>query len=159
MRTVAFAAIAALALVSPAVAADKISNRQAMEVLQGLRALDGHQVIAKSGGNETVVTQPWEFGSGVLRLKIANDIAILAAVERSVTDARNAAIREINGGAEVKAGTPEMDQLLKQLDQILDQPANGTQDLARIKDAELKLDKNEIPSTVLAAIAPIRDPN
>jgi len=161
LRSVSIA-LATIALTSSAFAADKITNRQALEVLQGLRGLDGHQVIIKQATGDAVVVQPWEFGSATLRLKIANDISILTTVEKAVGDARNASIREIlkdkPGITEIKPATPEMDDLLKQLDALLDAPAAGTQDLGRIKDAELKLDKNEIPSTVLAAIAAIREP-
>jgi hypothetical protein len=52
---------------------------------------------------------------------------------------------------------PESADYQKQYLDLMAQPASGTQDLGRIKTSELKLDRNEIPVTVLAALAPILD--
>jgi hypothetical protein len=145
----------------------KITVAQALSLLSGLRTLDGHQVIVKQNGADAVVVQPWDFGSGLLRLKIANDISILAAVEKSAEDARVSIIKEIVKGLPpdkdgkppvgIVPGTPEFDDFQRQYTEVLNGPAAGTQDLARIKASELKLDKNELSVTALSALSPILD--
>lgn len=149
-KIIAFAAL----LATPAMAADRITVRDAITLATALRNLDGHVVIVK----DATVMQPWEFGSGSLRLRIANDLAILAAVERTAENSRNQIVREIlkrGGGTEIKMGTADFDDFTRQYGEVLDQPAPGTQDLSRIKASELKLDRNEIPGTVIAALKPI----
>jgi hypothetical protein len=151
----AFIAIALVA--TQAHAADKLTIQQSLTVLGGLRNLDGHQIVV----NNQVVFQPWEFGSATLRLKLANDITILTAVETKQEAIRKSIILEISKDKPkdfaIAPATPEMDEFMRQYNDLLAQPADGTQDLARIGAAELKLDKNEIPSGTLAALKPILD--
>jgi len=137
-----------------------ITVRDALGLAQGLRNLDGHLVVIKRGGQDETVMIPWEFGSGSLRLRIANDIAILDRITTAAEQVRQALVKEAlhNAGAtELKPGAPETAEFLKQYEEALDQPASGAQDLARIKASELKLDRNEIPVTVLTALKPILD--
>lgn len=162
-RSMLFAAVLTAAAV-PARAADTaaISVRDALTLASGLRNLDGRlQIIKQPGGGEGTVMVPWEFGSGSFRLRIANDLAIVAAVEKSSEEVRQAIVRELlkrtPGETGLKVGTPEYDEFQKQFNQVLDSPAPGARDLSRIKASELKLDKNEIPVTVLQALKPILD--
>lgn len=146
----------------PTVAAGKqITISQALTVLGALRNLDGHQVIVKVNGQDTVVFQPWDFGSAVLRLKIASDINVLTAVETSQNNIRQTIIKEITKdkppGFQIAANSPEMDEFTRQYNDLLAQPAAGSEDLAHISAAELKLDKNEIPPTTIAGLGPILD--
>ena len=136
----------------------KITVREALSLAAALRNLDGHMVVTKQNGVEQTIMIPWEFSSGSLRLRIANDLAIAGAAETSLEKARQAIVKEIqkeHGGAEIKPGTPEYDLFLAQYSEALDQPAAGTQDLVKIKASELKLDHNEIAVTVLTALRPI----
>jgi hypothetical protein len=154
--------IATALIVTPATADDagKISVKEALGLAQALRNLDGHMVVIKKDGADTTVMVPWEFGSGSFRLKIAGDLAIVTAVEQNLEKTRQAIIKEIEkerGLDDIKPGTPEYQEFLKQYSDALDQPAGGTQDLARIKGSDLKLDKNEIAVTVLQAMKPILD--
>ncbi len=149
------------AMISPAVAAEKITIGQAFPLATALRNLDGHMVIVKQNGVDNTIMVPWDFGSGAFRLRIANNLSILDAVQKAVDDSRVAIIKEIikksanPSATEVKPGTPEFDELQRQYAEMMTQPAPGTQDLARIKASELKLDRNEIPVTVLTALKPI----
>lgn len=146
---------------SPPVLAPKITVREALVLAAALRLLDGHTVIVKQpGGTETTVLVPWEFGSGLFRLRVANDLAIVSAVEQAMDRARLSMIRETmqrTGKDELKPGTPEYDAFQKQYSEALDAPAPGAADLAHIKASELRLDKNEIPPTVIAGLKPILD--
>ncbi len=160
MRRFFFAIVAAMAMIAPAGAGDKLKVQDVFALQTALRNLDGHMVVVKQNGVEGTVMIPWDFGSGALRLRIANNITILDAAAKGVEDARQAIIKEITkkaGTAEIKPGTPEFDDYQKQYGDIAIQPASGTQDLARIKASELKLDRNEIPGTVISALKPIMD--
>lgn len=154
-RTLTLAA--ALIAAFPALADERgLTVAEALSLLSGLRALDGRVVVVK----DDKVLVPWEFGSGALRVKIARDISALAPVERRVEEARFAIVREITAGLppgkSIEQGTPAYDKFQLQLQQVLDAPA-GKLDLARIRESELKLDRNEIPVTALSALVPIMD--
>jgi hypothetical protein len=144
-------------LISPALAAEKISTSQALEVLRALRGLDtGHSVIVKQNGQDTAVTLFWEFGDGKVREKLAADETILLTVEQITEKARNKIIQELtNGGNTIKPDGPEAPAFMKQWQEVLDSPAPGTQDLVKITTSSLKLDKNEIPIGVISGLSPI----
>lgn len=149
----AIATISAAAAESP-----KITVRDALSLAVALRNLDGHMIVIKQGQTENTVMVPWDFASAALRLRTANDLSIVSNVERIAEQARQGLIRSIlqkSGEKEIKPGTPEYDDFQKQYNELLDQPAPGTQDLSRIKASELRLEKNEIPVTVLVGLKPI----
>jgi len=147
-------------------ASDKIALTLAQPLSVALRNLDGHMIVIKQNGQDATVMTPWEFGSGSLRLRIANNITILDAALKTAEDTRLAIIKELLKKAsdrtgspvtEIKPDMPESAEFQKQFADLMAQPAAGTQDIARIKTSELKLDKNEIPVTVLSALGPILD--
>ncbi len=161
-----YLALLAASVATPAFAADKITVLQATQLSTALRNLDGHMVVVKQNGADATLMIPWDFGSGVLRLRIANDIAIVDDVLKRAEEARLGIVRELlkkfeartgEKATDLKAGTPEFDEFQKQYLEMIAQPAGGSQDLARIKASELKLDRNEIPVTVLSALRPILD--
>lgn len=162
MRRLAFFA-ALLTFLSPSVSSAgpaAISVRDAIGLAAALRSLDGHTVVVQEAGKDIAKTMSYEFGSGTLRLRIASDLRILAGVEKQLEDARRGVVREIlqsSGRALIDPGTPAYEDFTKQMEAILEQPASGADGLARIKASELKLDKNEIPATTLAAMAPVLD--
>lgn len=168
------------ALATPALAADPVKAvpppaalappaltiAQAIPLASALRNLDGHMVVIKQNGADNIVMIPWDFGSGSLRLRIANNLTILASIEKSAEDTRQAIIKEILKKAsaagkepvvEIKAGTPERDDFDRQFADMMAQPAPGGKDIAHIKASELKLDRNDIPVTALSAMSPILD--
>lgn len=142
-----------------------LSNAQALSLLSALRVLDGRSVVVKQATGETVVPTPWDFGSGVLRLRIARNITALAAVEQLMETTRVEILKEIlrkmpptkEGQAQTSVfqGTPEWDNLQRQYGEALNLPASV--DLSRIRASELRLDRNDIPGTALSALAPILD--
>lgn len=140
--------------------APKIPVRDAIVLATALRNLDGHLAIVKQNGQEGTVMVPWEFGSGNLRQRITDDLIIAAQVELATDRTRQNILREIAkkaGAVKVDPGTPEFEEFQRQYNEVLDSPAAGTEKLERIKVSELKLDKNEIPITILAAMKPILD--
>src|ERR1700685_1942669 len=61
----------------------KVTGGDALRVRSALKELDGRPVVIKQNGQDVTIVQPWDFGSGVLRLKITNDITILSAVQKA----------------------------------------------------------------------------
>lgn len=160
------AALAAMFTTVPAFAGDKITLAQAQLLSVALGNLDGHLVVIKQNGQDAAIMTPWEFGSGSFRLRIANNLTIVNAALRTAEETRQAVIKELlkkasdrTGSAvtEIKPDMPESADYQKQYADLMAQPASGTQDLGRIKSSELRLDKNEIPGTVISALAPILD--
>lgn len=137
-----------------------ITVRDAIMLLSGLRNLDGRPVVVDQGGQKTTVVQPWEFKSGALRLRIASDVAILAAVEKAADEARIAIVKQVRakrGVERIEADPAAFEEFSRLYDEVLNAPATGTEGLARIKASELRLDVNEIGVTVLSALQPILD--
>ena len=169
MKTIAAIALAAIVLTSPAIAQSKpkLTVAQALSLLAALRNLDGHMSVVKQNGQDVTIMVPWEFGSGILRARVAGDISILVPIEKTTEETRQGIIREIvatmppgKDGKQllgVVPGTPQFDDFQRQYQSALDAeaPINGV--LARIKMSDLKLDKNEIPVTALSALTPILD--
>ncbi len=159
MKFASAIAAVALTLISSAHAQDSkipMTVGQALQVLGALRSLDGQQVVVKMNGADAAITQPWQFKSGVLRLAIADDIAVLSKLEAATEKARVGIIREITkGGDRVQAGTPEMVEFQRQYDDLNAAPFSGVDALSKIDAKALNLDVNEIPVTTLSALTPI----
>lgn len=134
-----------------------LTVRQSLQALQGLKGLDGRQVVVKMNGQDTAIMKHWDFGSGALRLAIANDLSILTQVEQTTEKARISLIKSIakDGSLTIEPNTREYAEFLRQWEQILDQPAPSTGAITKINVKELKLDVNEIPGTTLSALIPI----
>jgi hypothetical protein len=150
----------------PADNSGRVTIQQAINLQTALRNLDGHLVIVKLNGQDGTVMVPWMFDNGRLRKRIADDLSIIDGAVKVAEEARKAIFREVaakfkvepdakSGAQELKAGTPERVEYDKQVEELMSAPAAGTQDLAKIKVSELKLDKNEIAVTALEALGPI----
>lgn len=164
IRSLVAAALLSTALLGglapPASAADKLPVKDGLTLLTALRNLDGRPVVVEQNGQRGTVVQPWEFKSGLLRLKIAENIAALSVVERAVDEARIAIVRQVSKKFEVERidpETPAYAEFSKLYQEVLDAPTPGADGLSRIKASDLKLDQNEISVTVLAALKPILD--
>jgi hypothetical protein len=135
-----------------------LTVRDALSLAAALRNLDGRAVVIRQNGQDGTVMVPWEFGSGSLRIRIANDLAALAPVERAAEASRQAIAQEVFRDTPADKPDPaRVEEFQRQYSQVLDTPAAGLGDLARISVSELKLDKNEIAVTVLQALKPILD--
>lgn len=139
----------------------------AVNMLRAIRTLDSpHDVTVKQDGKDVTVKQTWTFGSGTFRMKIARNAAALATTEQDVEKARIGIVQELLKTAEpdkdgkkpteILPTSPQYPELQKQFNDVLNAPAQVT-GLMRIKASELKLDINEIPVEVLAALSPIID--
>jgi hypothetical protein len=160
MRRFFFTIFAIASMAGPALAGEPIKVGQINTLSTAIRNLDGHMVVVKQNGADNVIMIPWDFGSASLRLRLAANLTILEAAAKNVEGVRVSTIQEITkkaGIAEIKPGSPEYDEFQRQYAELLEGPAPGTEALARIKASELKLDVNDIPVTVLSALAPILD--
>lgn len=130
---------------------------ECLVVLGGLNQLDGHQVIFAGGTpKEQIVTLSYEFGNGTLRRDITQDIVELQAVQRTAQTVQQQIFKEVaKGETEIKPNTPQMEEYNKQINEASVAPCPAK--IIRIKQADLKLEKNEIAGTVLAALDKILD--
>lgn len=131
----------------------KLTILDCQTVLAGLSGLDGRQEVA--GG--AAITVPYKFGSATLRLAIQQNIAALTAVQQAFTKSQQGLFREIAGDAttELKPNTPEFARYQRLVLEAQQGPCDVK--LTRIKAADLKLDINEIPGSVLGALDKILD--
>lgn len=126
----------------------KMTVGECLSVLAGLNGLDGKQELTKDGA---AITTPYQFGSAKLRLAIQQNIARLTDLQRGVTQVQQDIFREVAGTAtEIKPNTAEFVRYQKMILDAQQAPCNI--ELQRIKADDLKLDKNEIPGSVLGAL-------
>lgn len=141
-------------------AGEKLSVRDAISLLVALRNLDGRAVVIEQpGGQKTTVVQPWEFKSGVVRLRIATNLALLSSVEKAADEARIGIVKQVRkkfNTEKIESDPAAFEEFSRLYEDVLKAPA-ATGDLARIKASDLKLDVNEISVTVLQALRPILD--
>lgn len=141
----------------PAATTGVITIGDCLAMLGALNALDGRDVVVGAGTPaERIVRLPYEFGSGKLRIDIARDITALTTAQKDAQAAQQKILLEISKGTgEIKPGTLELVEYNKQMSQLTERPCRA--DLVHITAAELKLDKNEIPSSVLTSLDKILD--
>lgn len=131
----------------------KLTIGQCLTILSGLNALDGKQEMTKDG---TAITTAYQFGSAKLRLAIQQNVARLNDLQQGLQKVQQEMFREVAGDAtEIKPNTPEFIRYQKMVLDAQQQPCNI--ELQRISAADLKLDKNEIPGSVLGALDKILD--
>lgn len=132
---------------------EKLTILQCEIVLGGLQGLDGRTEMTKDG---RAVTVPYQFGSARLRLAIQQNIARLNIRHQDFLKVQQDMFREVAGDAvEIKPNSPEMVRYQKMVLDAQQAPCNV--ELQRIKADDLKLDKNEIPGSVLGALDKILD--
>lgn len=147
-------AVAAVAQESP----PQMTVGDAQQALVALRNLDGRQVVVQVNGQNAIVLEPWQFKSGALRLAIAEDITALGKLEAATERARQSIVREVlkvSGADRLVPGTKEMDEFIRQYNEVLAAPYADAPKLARIDAKLLQLDVNEISGTTLSALAPL----
>lgn len=135
----------------------KLTISQCLQVLAGVRALDGFQIVVNEGKpNVQIVTRAYSFGNGALREDIARDISALTAVQKTSQESQQSIFKEIaKDQTEIKPGTPDFAEYAKQITDATAKPCDAR--LTRIKIKDLKLDVNEIPGSDLSNLDPILD--
>lgn len=137
----------------------RLTILQSLSVGTCLRALDGYQDSVKVGGADQIIVRAYEFKSGTLRWAIARNISITTEIENATQVSRNQIIKELTAGQEqIKPNTPENAEFTRQWEALLKTPTALSDKFIKIKLADLKLDKNEIPSGSLSGCTPIIEP-
>jgi hypothetical protein len=139
-----------------------LTTAQVIELAVGLNALDEkYDKVIKDGSTEKVAKVGYQL-SAVARLAVANDMVQVRNAQQAYQDAvqKIRAQYMTDGGLKASADGkslegPKIEEYTAQVRQMLD--AKQELPLQKIKDADLRLDENPIPSSVLAALQPIRD--
>jgi hypothetical protein len=141
-----------------------------LTVLGGLNEIDGkHPVVVNQGKpNEQVIELPYEFSNGRFRVELAKSITTLQAVQKNQQEAAQKELMTISKGrGEIrlpeKATEEERTEYLRQtvefdkrMKELTGAPCS-LDGVVRIKDSDLKLDKNEIRAGALSAIDKVRE--
>lgn len=136
----------------------KIKTSQLQQVFESHVALDGSDRLGEKAGaqgTDKVIRVPYKF-AGSVRLTIARNMRALKEAFEDYDKARAALVRQHapDGKEEIEPNTPEMKAFAeahKNLwDSELDLPG-----VKEITEADLDLDKNTIPPTVLAGLFPV----
>jgi hypothetical protein len=151
-------ALAALTLIStlhaqtatPAGTASVRTVGDAIALSQALSQLDGQKKIVDHGKDipAEVVVVPYEF-SGPVRFALADDLAALQVPLKAFDDAKQALAKQYPSDSNGKLS----EKFLVEANAALAQPVDLK--LKQIKRADLQLDRNPIPLSVLAALSPV----
>lgn len=127
----------------------QITIDKALSLRAGLTALDGYNKIIKNGENESTAVVPFKL-SGVMRMTIARNISRLEQPLADYNKARNEVIKSL-AGPDGNAVPPE--KLAEFLAQDVGMRKQETElSLTKLKVADLNLDDNPIPGSVLAML-------
>ncbi len=121
-----------------------------------LSSLDGYAHIIKGeDGKDKSITVPYKF-TGKVRWNIAKALTITKTYTDNYTKTRDAAINEISGGVgSIKEGdTEKIGRLNMELSSLLEVKEEVV-GLLSFTQADLNLDDNPIPVSVLTALTPL----
>lgn len=127
-----------------------LTVEQALNISAALRSLDTYEAKDKDG---KYYAASYTF-SGVTRMAIAVDLEKTSSVLKTYQATVNEVIRKLSGGG-AKVPPERMAEFNTETTKMLAAPAGIS--LTRIKQADLKLDENPIPGSVLGLLLPIID--
>lgn len=170
MQRFVFAVLGALAMVASSATAqvapvkptpiepgagDKLTIRECLGILTGLQLLDGRKVLVGAGKpTESVEVIPYKF-AGKVRDAISHNIFVLNQVQLEGQAANRRIQAEIGKGKTIEPGSSAAADFDGRMSDYLERPCRV--ELDHLRDADLNLDTNDIPGTVLAALWKIRD--
>lgn len=158
MKRIVVSVLCALFVTAFAASAEtvKVKARDLLNLQTALTSLDGHERVLEAAKDEPakVAQVPYDL-SGAARLAVAFDIAEVNSAITALNSARDGLIKEISGG---KNSIPKEDEAAiakfsEKFGEVLDAPVDLN--LRIIAVADLKLDVNPIPGTVLAVLKPV----
>ncbi len=128
---------------------------ECLSAMSGLNALDGRRVIVGAGKpTESAETVSYKF-PGKVRDAISHNLFVLMQVQQEGQAANRRAQFEIGKGEAIRTGSREALELDQRMAEYTARPCKV--ELEHIRDADLKLDENDIPGSVLAVLWKIRD--
>lgn len=138
----------------------KIRNADLPELAAAIIALDGtDRAVDQGPGNPArILREPYKF-AGDVRARLAANLAVLAAAGKDANDQRDALIRQISGGGSSidQKDKAKLDEFNRAAQLLFEK--ERTLDLSPIATADLQLDQNAIPVSVLAVLAKLRTPS
>lgn len=149
-------AVLCMAGISPAIAEEvPMTIADCLGVLAGLQALDaGARVIVAQGKpTESVETIRFKFPAKV-RDAISHNLFVLGQVQQEAQAANRRAQMEVSNGA-IKPGSRENIEFDARMADYIARPCRA--ELDHIRDADLDLDRNDVPASALALLTRIRD--
>jgi len=143
----------------------KLTVKDAVEVLAGLKALDGFEKVAKVGAGEKttdrVVVEAYKFKPAAM-WKLAKNTAALKGLVENYGKVRNKLIKDISGGKDEIAEKDNPDfkaqqaKFMEDISVIVDTEEEVMID--KLAQSDLNLDVNSnIPPSVLVSLLPIMD--
>jgi hypothetical protein len=142
-----------------------LTINECLLALQGFNAIDEHLIVIGEKPHEQTVKQSYEYGPGGFRINVlAHNIHALTQVQQDAQAEQQKIFRDIlakmppvNGkpAAEIPAGTPEAMEYDAKLRDLTSAPC--TADLVHFRDADLHLDKNELPAWALSNLEKLHD--
>lgn len=183
-RILLAAAIAILPIVATAAEApvqskpgpsSSMTINECLLVLQALTAIDQHIVIIGNAPNQQTVQQSYEYGGNFRLNVLAHNVHALTALQQDAQSEQQKTLRDIlakmppvkekdkdgketgaeKPATEIPANTPEAIEYDKRLKELVTAPCLA--DLIHFKDADLNLDKNQLPIWALSNLEKIRD--
>jgi hypothetical protein len=142
--------------ISPAIADEvPMTISDCLGVLAGLQALDaGARVIVAQGKpTESVETIRFKFPAKV-RDAISHNLFVLGQVQQEAQAANRRAQMEVSRG-DIKPGSRENIEFDARMADYVARPCRA--ELDHIRDADLDLDRNDVPASTLALLTRIRD--
>lgn len=132
----------------------KLTLKQILDASSAVKALDVYERVVREGGTERVVREPYRFG-GATRMTLARTQAALQAHSDAFDKAHNALIRELaNGQDHIPADAAGSKQMfVEEIGKLL--ASEHPIEIAQLSEADLKLDDNPIPPSVLTALLPL----
>lgn len=137
---------------------DKVEIRASAEDLlqlnRSLVAMNGLLRFVADGQGERGVMDPYKLSAEV-RKAVANNLRALKPVVRAVDAAREAARNELRGKDEILTKPEQKRELERRIETAL--AIEYAVEVHTFKEADLKLDTNEFPGTVLSGLALVVD--
>jgi len=137
-------------------AAPSLTVQQEVTLASALSALDGHTSIIKVNGQDSAVNVAYTF-SGDVRWKIRDDLAALQPKVDAFQKVQQDVLKEVSGGKGFIAPTDATGQATyaMKVDEAGKHVDENPPKLQTFTRADLNLNDNPIPGTVLNALAPL----
>lgn len=129
----------------------EVTVKEAMQILQGLKALDGFDRVVKDGNVEKIVNEPYKFSPNFIWMLTKNSVALLATVEKFEL-AKSKIIKE-EAGADKRIDdkdTVKVQAVMEKINVLLEEKEELK--LGMITMGELNLGENKIPPSALAKL-------
>lgn len=133
-----------------------MSINDCLGILAGLNAIDAgaRVIIAQGKPTESVETIRFKFPTKV-RDAISHNLFVLGQVQQEAQAANRRAQLEVGKGETIKPGSREALEFDQRMADYTARPCKV--ELDHVRDADLDLEHNDVPSSIMALLTKIRD--